>query len=250
MVFQHKRRLELFLELVICIGTPLIIAGLYYIVQGARYEILEEFGCTNAVNTSGVSILVIEAWTIFFPMVSIIFYAPYIIYSFYRRRKEMKEYFDSSDEGLSQSHIYRMLALGCFDTVITLPVTIVVLVVSILHAKPFEFYQGWTYTHSNWGPALIPKNAWSTDKWAVFTVHWGEWLMPFIALVFFTLFGLTQAAKEGYRRLFRFLCKPFGTKQVVGTGEVLPEVVFKTGKQTTATSMSGSSSNTETDVFV
>lgn len=46
-----------------------------YIVQGARYQILEEFGCSNAVNPSGVSILVTEAWTIFFPVVSIIFYA-------------------------------------------------------------------------------------------------------------------------------------------------------------------------------
>lgn len=142
----------------------------------------------------------------------------------------MNEYFDSSGEGLSQSHFYRMIALGCFDTFITLPVTIVVFVVSILHAKPLEFYQGWTYTHSNWGPALVPKKSWSTDKWAVFTVHWGEWLMPFIALVFFALFGLTPEARGGYCRLLHRLCKPFFSTQANSKKEILPEAVFKSGR--------------------
>lgn len=132
-----------------------------------------------------------------------------------------------------------MLALGCFDTFITLPVTIVVLVISILHAKPLEFYQGWTYTHSNWGPALFPKKSWSADKWAVFTVHWGEWLMPFIALVFFALFGLTREARAGYRRLICRLCTPFFPAHMNSEEEGLSEAVFKSVKDLETNSSSG-----------
>lgn len=137
-----------------------------------------------------------------------------------------------------------MLALGCFDMFITLPIQVIALFISAMDSAPFRFYNGWTYIHSDWGPNLEPQSLWSTSKWTVFIVHWDEWLYPFFALVFFTLFGLTPENRKGYRRFFRVLCRPFGTKHVVITDEVLLEVVFKSGKGADASYTSKSFSAT------
>lgn len=131
-----------------------------------------------------------------------------------------------------------MFALGCFDAFITLPVTATGLITNIIEAgQRLDFYQGWTFIHSDWDPELFPKSIWSTIKWGVFTVHWDEWINPFFALVFFALFGFTLEAKEGYRKLFRFLGRPFGVRQADSVRESLPEMFGNDGgANTTVTS--------------
>lgn len=153
----------------------------------------------------------------------------------------MNEFLDSGDDGLSQSHLYWMLILGCFDIFVTLPISIVTLVVSLVSTHPFQFYEGWSFVHSNWEPALISKSAWSLVKIDVFSVHWDEWLNPFLALVFFALFGLTKEAKRGYLKFFRSIGRPFGTVQVDSTEGVLPAAVFKSGGGTSVVAMSNNS---------
>lgn len=153
-----------------------------------------------------------------------------IIYTFYKHRKELHEYLGSSDERISPSHFLRMLALGCFDMIITLPIQLVALVTSALNQLPFQFYNGWSYLHSDWEPALFSKESWSMEKLTIFLVHWDEWLYPFFALVFFALFGLSPEAKEGYRRFFRSLGGPLGSKQAASTDVVSSAVIFKSRK--------------------
>lgn len=73
----------------------------------------------------------------------------------------------------------------------------------------------------------------------MFTVHWGEWLMPFIALVFFALFGLTPEARSGYCRVIRRLCTPFFSPQANSKEEELAEAVFKSGRDSEINTPSG-----------
>lgn len=157
----------------------------------------------------------------------------------------MNEYLDSTgaDEGLSQSHFNRMLALGCFDILITLPIVIILLVIDILDGGNFEFYQGWTYIHTQWGAAPVPKSEWSATIWNRFLLRWDEWINPFYALVFFVLFGLTSEARNGYRRFFRFLGTPFRVERADSTAEdVLPDAIFKSGKDLNESYSSNTSS--------
>lgn len=151
----------------------------------------------------------------------------------------MNDYLDSCDAELSQSHLYRLFALGCFDLIVTLPIAVTNLVFNFISDPSFIFYQGWTLIHSDWEPALIPKSIWSADKVSASTVYWDEWINPFLALVFFALFGLTSEAREEYRKLFRFLRRPFAVRQADIKEEVLPEAVFECGRVTDATNISG-----------
>lgn len=71
----------------------------------------------------------------------------------------MNEYLGSSGEGLDQGQFYRMLALGCFDIFVTLPINLASLILDITaDGHQFTFYQGWTFIHSNWEPVLLPKS--------------------------------------------------------------------------------------------
>lgn len=140
----------------------------------------------------------------------------------------MKQHLNSLGADLNESYFFRMFALGCFDSFITLPIAITSLATSIMQEGPlFNFYQGWALIHSDWEPAFFSKSIWSTEKMAVFSVYWDEWIHPFFALVFFALFGLTPEARKGYRRLFRILRRPFGASQRDITEEDLPDFVFK-----------------------
>lgn len=160
----------------------------------------------------------------------------------------MNEYLGSNAEGMSRSHFFRVLALGCFDTVITLPIGIEDLVGNIVVELPFglELYQGWKTLHSDWAPILVPKSLWSMYTWDVFNLHWDEWINPFYALVFFTLFGLGPEARKGYRRFFRLLGRPFrAPPQSAETEEVLAKAVFRDGRGTIVSTVSETSSGYE-----
>lgn len=150
----------------------------------------------------------------------------------------MSGHLDSFGAGLNQSQFFRMFALGCFDSFTALPINIVDLVSSFVRTGPsFRFYQGWTVIHSDWEPVLFPKSAWSTVTWDVFGMHWVEWVNPFLATVFFALFGLTPEARKGYRRFFRFIGKSFGVKQAESVKESFSEM-FGDSREANTTAMS------------
>lgn len=164
-----------------------------------------------------------------------------IIYTFYRHRKEMRECFDSKNDGPSQNYCYRMIALGCFDTFAMLPIGALQLansIISIISEDRFRFYQGWDSVHSEMYPRRVPKNVWRmATSWSAFTVQWNKWVYPFLALAFFVLFGLTSNAMAGYRTFFQRLARKAYGKQDVGVEDELPEVAFQNERGTIATNL-------------
>lgn len=157
-----------------------------------------------------------------------------------QQHKEMNEYLGSSEETLSQSHYYRILALGCFDIFITLPIGVTELIVGLHETDSLKFYEGWTVIHSNWDPVLIPRSVWSAKKWGAFSVHWGQWVNLVFAVAFFALFGLTPEAKKGYQSFFHPLSRRFGVKR---SEEALPIAVFANRRGLNATFISNASSS-------
>lgn len=150
----------------------------------------------------------------------------------------MSNHLDSFGAQLNQSQFFRIFALGCFDSFITLPITITRMVINIVRTVPqFTFYPGWTSIHSNWEPGLLPKSKWSISKLGVFEINWDEWVNPFYAMVFFGLFGLTADARKGYRRFFYFIRRPFCVRQAESVQDSLPEM-FENGGEASITVMS------------
>lgn len=117
--------------------------------------------------------------------------------------------FLDSNSAVNRLNYWGMIALGCLDSLVTLPLVSMGLMIDI-RENPFEFYQGWTFLHKDWKPLLIPKSVWvSSGFWGIFNVKWGECINPLFALIFFLLFGTTPQARARYSHVLWFIAKAF-----------------------------------------
>ena len=87
----------------------------------------------------------------------------------------------------------RIMALGCIDVVLVLPLSILLLVQGYA-GSPLPFWPGWDVIHSDWGPVSVPADEWKPFPWDNFEVRWDEWINVLLAVIFFSLFGVTEEA--------------------------------------------------------
>ncbi|VDC00171.1 unnamed protein product [Peniophora sp. CBMAI 1063] len=201
---KTARRWDLLIELTLGLGVPLLVAGpLYYINQSNRFEVNEGFGCANSQRTSILEILTIESWTIVPPLISIVFYYPRVVRTFYRQSQDVNSFL-SSDNSISRTNYFRVLVLASIDIVLTLPtsvVTIVLRVTSGLEQGSLPFYWGWASLHSDWDPSSISYAEIMDGKASsIAQYYYSYWTAPILAIAIFFLFGLTAAARASYWR--------------------------------------------------
>jgi pheromone a factor receptor len=67
---KAQRRRELFLDLFLCIGFPIIIMGLFYIVQAARYAIFTTVGCDWWIERTWASIVLVLMWPLILSVIN------------------------------------------------------------------------------------------------------------------------------------------------------------------------------------
>lgn len=132
---------------------------------------------------------------------------------YFKQRKELDELLDGNSQ-LDRGSFFKILALGLFDILITLPVAIFDLVTSILNGGVPTIYAGWRATHSEY--SSIPtatSNEWKSAGFGtVSSIRISQWSNPLFAIVFFALFGLTGRNKLWYRNLLWKVLRPFGCK--------------------------------------
>ena len=107
----------------------------------------------------------------------------------------------------------RLLTLGLIDSVITLPITITELVVSLLRSgNDIQFWPGLGIAHTNVTLVnTLTTEEWKSEGlWSVVEIRFSQWSCPFTALVFFALFGLTEQKRAQYRKLFWKIMEPLG----------------------------------------
>ena len=132
--------------------------------------------------------------------------------------------FLSSGGSINHSAYFRVLALGCLDILVTLPIGILNLAVDIKENE-IVFYQGWSAIHTDWEPFGVTKRMWATTPFGTFDVKWNDWVSVYFALVFFALFGLTAEARAKYMRALYFVLQPLGIKPATKEPE-LSTVMF------------------------
>ncbi|KAI0032703.1 pheromone A receptor-domain-containing protein, partial [Vararia minispora EC-137] len=201
-----------------------------YIVQGARFRVIEGSGCQNAINVSGLELLLIGSWTITLPAISAFFYCPRIAYVFYRHRRELNGLFDGYKTTSRFSYL-RILVVGCMDIIITLPFGIVTVILStrvLLPGFTFDFYTGWTFTHTDWGPISVPYTTIAhAGGWQLFSYYFSLWSSVILSLIIFALFGLTAEARATYRRGISNIAGIVGWKSThYARGSAVSQIVF------------------------
>ncbi|VDC07961.1 unnamed protein product [Peniophora sp. CBMAI 1063] len=181
---------------------PLLVAGpLYYVNQIARFEVLEGFGCTNGLDGSVLYYLTIQSWTILPPLLSVIFYYPRVVRIFYRQSREINRFLRSNGS-VTRTNYLRILALASIDILLTLPIGIVNIALSVssnIAQGSFSFYPGWNKVHGDWTPIVFTYaelKGFGPSTLAEF--YFAYWTSPVLAFAIFGLFGVTAEARASY----------------------------------------------------
>ncbi|KZV75247.1 fungal pheromone STE3G-protein-coupled receptor [Peniophora sp. CONT] len=226
------RRLDIFLEWMLGLGIPLLVAGpfckLYnYIVQETRFMVHEGFGCTSSEVPSVATILLVNLWSILPPLISITVYCPKIIRSFYLHGKEVNRFLRSNNS-VSNTMYIRIILLASLDFLFTLPPNLTNLALEVSYSVRnggIPFYPGWHIIHTNWAPEVVfntpPIRALDQAR-----IYFESWYPPVMAIVIFALFGLTTEARASYWRILHTIGGWFGWKPTVRSQSAMGTMEF------------------------
>ncbi|KZV69103.1 STE3-domain-containing protein [Peniophora sp. CONT] len=213
---KSARHWDLALEWTLGLIIPILVAGpLYYVNQGARFLVLEGFGCRAAQDSSILCTMIQQSWTIVPPLISIIFYYPKVAQTYYQQRREIDSFL-RSNPSVSRTNYLRILVLASIDILLTLPIGIVTITLDIVGARSlniFPFFPGWTLLHTDWEPVGVSYAVLQADGTGrLAQLYFNSWTSPVLAFVIFGLFGVTPEARASYWHIICIIGGWFGWK--------------------------------------
>ncbi|KZV65882.1 hypothetical protein PENSPDRAFT_586152 [Peniophora sp. CONT] len=191
---------EMFVDCFIGLGVPLLSMGSYYVVQGARFQVIENYGCSTYVYECGVALIVLQVWLLVFPLMSVSLYGWRIIVFLRRHRRTTNHILQKYDE-FGRTRYTRAFALACVDVALVLPLGIVNIVVG--SAYGVSFWPGWNTIHEDWDPQFVVREEWRGDRAWSYHLYWNQCTGVVLSIAIFLLFGLTGATRDSCRDIFR-----------------------------------------------
>ncbi|KAJ7440953.1 pheromone receptor Rcb2 B43 [Mycena latifolia] len=196
-----KKRRQLF-ELLMCFALPVVYMALHYIVQGHRFDIIEDYGCRPTVYFSIPSIFLIWLPPILFSIASLIV-GGLALRHFILRRISFAAHLDASHSALTTSRYLRLMLMAILEMVWSLCVTSYTLWFTTI-SSPIRPYTSWADVHSNFSrvdtyptlfiPAIVAR---------AYYFLW--WLIPVSTFAFVAMFAFGRDAMEEYRKCFVFI---------------------------------------------
>ncbi|KIN98849.1 hypothetical protein M404DRAFT_156674 [Pisolithus tinctorius Marx 270] len=209
-VTRDDKRRAVMVDLSITIGLPVMVMALHYVVQGHRFDILEDVGCWPSIYNTLPAYFLVFMWPTLLGCVSFTFSA-LTLRAFYRRRLEFNQLV-VSNSSMNVGQYIRLMALACIEMSSTVPISIVSLYITN-EAFPIQPWISWDNVHYDFSyVGLSPAVIWQSNPRYVVSVEMARWLFPACGLLFFTLFGFAAEARRHYRAMFLSIAKFFGYK--------------------------------------
>lgn len=209
-VTRGDKRRAVMVDLGITIGLPVMVMALHYVVQGHRFDILEDVGCWPSIYNTLPAYFLVFLWPTLLGCVSFIFSALNLL-AFYRRRLEFNQLLASTNS-MKVGQYIRLMALACIEMSCTIPISIVSIYISN-EAVPIQPWISWDNTHYDFSyVGLAPAVVWQSNPHYVASVEMTRWLFPACGLLFFALFGFAAEARKHYRTMFLSIVEFFGYK--------------------------------------
>jgi len=216
---KEDRRRAIAIDLAIGLGIPVLVMALQYIVQGHRFDIIEDVGCRPfTMNTPPAYPLVI-----FPPLVIGLIsgvYSILIIRAFYLRSVEIKAVM-STNNTVTFSRYSRLMALATVDLLITIPFAAFIIYANLKFGKVSPWVS-WDRSHFGFSRIVqIPAHFWRRDPVAQFAMEFSRWAVVACGFSFFMFFGFADEARRNYRKAYACLASRLGAKVAstsTGTG--------------------------------
>lgn len=206
----EKRRAVL-VDSLICLLFPLCFITLQYVVQGHRFNIYENIGCAPAIYNTLLSYFINFMWPIIIGLISA-FYCVLTLRAFHRRRLEFSQFL-SSNQSLTISRYFRLMALATTEICCTTPLAIAVLCLCAT-SEPIEPWRSWSDTHYQYSRIVqVPALIWRSNEMLVASYETSRWITVLCPLVFFCFFGFVHEARKHHRALFNAALKRLGYQQ-------------------------------------
>ncbi|KAL4249737.1 G-protein coupled receptor 4 family protein [Abortiporus biennis] len=202
---SHDKKRRMIIDITLCWVVPAIYIALYYIVQGHRFDIIEDLGCRAEEYVSIPQFFIVWFLPIVFSLGTFVF-AGLSFTHFFRRRATFARHLSGTSSGLSPSRYFRLMTMAIVLMFWTL---FVIGVTCWFNYRPgLRPWTNWDDVHSNFSRIgqfpnfVIPE---STRKWALFF-----WFVPFItSILFIAFFAFGKDAMNDYYSVLLFVIKPF-----------------------------------------
>ncbi|TFY56930.1 hypothetical protein EVJ58_g7330 [Rhodofomes roseus] len=209
---HEDRRRRMWFELAMCFGVPMVLMALHYIVQGHRFDIIEDIGCQPATYYSIPAVFIVWFPPLLFATFTFI-YAGLALHHFFRQRASFATHLQSCDSALTTSRYLRLIAISITEMVWGTSLTAFAMYDNI---SPGLFpYVSWAYVHAGFSRigqyALVEFTPGALQH--IFLLFWA---IPASSFVFFVFFGFGEEATKDYRsalawfarRVLRIPAKP------------------------------------------
>nr|AVI69659.1 pheromone receptor [Cyclocybe aegerita] len=202
MSVKDKRRRMIF-DGLMCWGIPIIYMALHYIVQGHRYDIVEDLGCRPSIYNSVQSILIVWLPPLILVTLTLV-YSGLALFHFLQRRITFARHLQSSNSALTTSRYFRLMAMATVQMFWgALLISINMWFTCRAGLRPWISWEDVHYNFSRVGlfpQMLIPKEV---LRWTYFS--W--WSIPASSVLFFMFFAFGQDAVKEYKACFDWVLR-------------------------------------------
>ncbi|KAK0219354.1 putative pheromone receptor [Armillaria nabsnona] len=198
-----KKRRRIF-EVGMCWGLPLIFMALHYVVQGHRFDIIEEYGCRPTTYFSIPAIFIVWIPPILLSIACLVF-AGLALRHFMIRRMTFAAHLNSSKSALTISRYFRLMLMSIMQMIWSSAVTCYTLWFTTI-GIPIRTWDNWRHVHSDFLrvdqypaillPPLVAK---------AYYFLW--WLVPASTIIFVAFFAFGREAVEDYKKWYLWFCR-------------------------------------------
>nr|BDD37065.1 pheromone receptor [Rhizopogon roseolus] len=190
---SDKRRRQLF-ELLMCFGLPMIFMGLHYIVQGHRFDIIEEYGCRPTTYVSIPAIFLIWVPPLLLSVIALGFACAAFVH-FMKRRITFARHLESSRNGLTTSRYFRLMLMAVVEMIWNIMITSYTLWFSTMDMRPWT---NWDNVHSNFSRIDLYATLF-TPRIVLSSFYLIWWIIPASTFIFVAFFAFGKDAVEEYK---------------------------------------------------
>ncbi|RDX44942.1 STE3-domain-containing protein [Lentinus brumalis] len=217
-ITRKEKLRNVYIDVAIAIGVPIIVMALHYIVQGHRYNIIENIGCAPDIWNTVPAYPLVFMWPVLLGCITFV-YAALTLRTFYIHRLRFNQVV-SSNNSLTVSRYLRLIALCCIVMALVTPLSAFSIYINTagLQIQPWV---SWANTHYNFSfVELFPAFVWQAKLASHVAIEMGRWIYPCSSILFFMLFGFADEARRCYSAAFWRAARVFGiTPKPTGSGK-------------------------------
>ncbi|KAI0321155.1 pheromone A receptor-domain-containing protein [Amylostereum chailletii] len=211
-VTRAEKRRAIIIDLSIGLGIPIVYMPLEYVVQGHRFDIIEDIGCSFTAWPTPVAWALYYPWPLVISLVSCVFAC--LAYWHLRQRTLQFQEFVSSNSSINQSRYLRLMGLAI--TVLGFTLVFNTLSVVLNAQTPIQPWISWEDTHFHFSDVgLLPRAQMTSIQ--EMTYEFQRWTTVVCAFVFFAFFGFADEAKKHYRMVYATVASRTGMSSLTAS---------------------------------